>query len=104
MNNQLDKIARGNVFSSNLFGKGQTLLSRYVKFNNSGYVRRTCLQYFGEAGLNMCNKKDQFCNLCCSYNVGTQHADKLYDCKSKCTKLVTGIESGLEKSNILKNQ
>ena len=36
MNNQLDKIARGNVFSSNLFGKGQTLLSRYIKFNNSG--------------------------------------------------------------------
>ena len=36
MNNQLDKIARGSVFSSNLFGKGQTLLSRYVKFNNSG--------------------------------------------------------------------
>ena len=36
MNKQLDKIARGDVFSSNLFGKGQTLLSRYIKFNNSG--------------------------------------------------------------------
>ncbi len=74
------------------------------KFNNTDYVRRTCLQYFGEAGLNMCNKKNQFCNLCCSYNVGTQHAEKLFECKSKCTKLVTGIESGLQQVNKKKNK
>jgi hypothetical protein len=60
------------------------------------YVRKTCLQYFGEAGLTTCNNKNQFCSLCCSFNVGTEHADKLFNCKSKCSKIINGLETGVQ--------
>ncbi len=69
------------------------------KFNNIQYINKTCLKYYGEAGLNTCIKQNQFCNLCCSFNVGTEHSDKLFQCKSKCTRIVSGLETGIEKSN-----
>jgi hypothetical protein len=68
---------------------------RLFEFKDKGFVDGICLKYFGESGHPICIQKKQFCPMCCSHHVGSQHVEKLFECKSKCTKLINGIKVDL---------
>merc|ERR1712032_204829 len=63
---------------------------RLKNFMDSSYSLGICRRMYGEHFKNQCNMKTHFCGMCCNHHVGNAHANKLTDCKKKCTRVVNG--------------
>ncbi len=43
--------------------------------------------------------------MCCDFHIGIRYSNKLYDCKQKCTKVITGlITENFDESKSEKNK
>ncbi len=63
---------------------------KLIKFTDKMYISSICKKYFGKWGMRDCSFRVNFCRMCCEHHVGVKHANKLYQCKKKCTNLVKG--------------
>lgn len=76
---------------------------KLTNFKNKKYVEGVCLNYYGSSGVSQCSLKKEFCDKCCSHQIGLKYSNLLFECKEKCTNLVEGLTDEINKKN-LKNQ
>jgi hypothetical protein len=91
-NDEAKTMMRNLMDQNKLTGYLDCIDDRLLDFKDKPYIKDTCLRYFGESGYSACIEKKDFCSQCCSFHVGIRYTSKLFDCKSKCTKLISGLE------------
>merc|ERR1712166_242613 len=77
---------------------------RLKNFMDSSYSGGICKRIFGQHFQKQCNVKTHFCGMCCNHHVGNSHANKLTDCKKKCTRIVNGKKIKSKSKKVIKKE
>jgi hypothetical protein len=61
---------------------------RLKDFYSNSFSRSLCLRYYGESGVNMCHKIENFCEYCCDFHIGIKFMDKKLNCTKRCSQVI----------------
>jgi hypothetical protein len=74
--------------------------SQLFNFKNKQYVQGICRSYYGPVQASECSQKKEFCEKCCSHQIGLKYSNLLFECKKKCTNLVEGLNDEINMKNL----
>jgi len=72
--------------------------NRILGFKDKKYIVEQCKYIYGESLGNKCDRKSQFCGMCCSHHAGLSYRNHYKKCFNKCENLIRGV-SNTSKTN-----